>query len=121
MVKQRDTYKFIHDQSVRLMNRGFTPNEIAENVKLPAALNEDFHNQGYYGTVSHNAKAAYQNYMGWFTANPAKLNPLPEAEVAKRYVEMMGGADSILEKASSSFDAAADMGTYEGRKTYRSR
>ncbi len=119
LVKQRDTYKFIHDQSVRLMNRGFTPNEIAENVKLPAALNEDFHNQGYYGTVSHNAKAVYQNYMGWFTANPAKLNPLPEAEAAKRYVELMGGADSILEKASSNFDAAADMDTDEGRKTYR--
>ncbi|MCM0612908.1 MBL fold metallo-hydrolase [Marinobacter sediminum] len=119
LVKQRDTYKFIHDQSVRLMNRGFTPNEIAESVKLPAALQEDFHNQGYYGTVAHNAKAVYQNYMGWFTANPAKLNPLPEPEAAARYVEMMGGADSILEKARSDFDAATDMKTDEGRKTYR--
>lgn len=119
LVKQRDTYKFIHDQSVRLMNRGFTPNEIAESVKLPDALQEDFHNQGYYGTVAQNAKAVYQNYMGWFTANPAKLNPLPEPEAAARYVEMMGGAASILEKARSDFDAATDMKTDEGRKTYR--
>lgn len=119
LVKQRDTYKFIHDQSVRLMNQGLTPNEIAESVKLPDALNEDFHNQGYYGTVSHNAKAVYQSYMGWFTANPAKLNPLPETEAAERYVEMMGGADSILEKARSNFDAAANMSTDEGKKAYR--
>ncbi|MDO6823069.1 alkyl/aryl-sulfatase [Marinobacter sp. 1_MG-2023] len=119
LVKQRDTYKFIHDQSVRLMNRGFTPNEIADNLQLPAALNQDFHNQGYYGTVSHNAKAVYQNYMGWYTANPAKLDPLPEAESAERYVKMMGGADSILEKAQSDFDAAAEMSTVEGKKAYR--
>ncbi|MBK1873589.1 MBL fold metallo-hydrolase [Marinobacter sp. 1-3A] len=119
LIKQRDTYKFIHDQSVRLMNRGFTPNEIADSLKLPATLNEDFHNQGYYGTLSHNSKAVYQHYMGWFTANPAKLDPLPETEAAERYVEMMGGADSILEKAQGNFDAAADMNTSEGKKTYR--
>lgn len=119
LIKQRDTYKFIHDQSVRLMNRGATPSEIAETLQLPAALNQDFHNQGYYGTVSHNAKAVYQNYMGWFTANPAQLNPLPEADKAKRYVDMMGGADNVLEKAREEFEAAADIDTTEGRNTYR--
>jgi alkyl sulfatase BDS1-like metallo-beta-lactamase superfamily hydrolase len=119
LIKQRDTYKFIHDQSVRMLNQGFTPNEIAENLELPAALNEDFHNQGYYGTVKHNAKAVYQGYLGWFTANPAKLNPLPETEAANRYVEMMGGVEAIVNKAQSQFDAASELNTEEGVKSYR--
>ncbi|TNE76665.1 MAG: MBL fold metallo-hydrolase, partial [Gammaproteobacteria bacterium] len=119
LIKQRDTYKFIHDQSVRLMNQGATPREIAETLKLPEALNQDFHNQGYYGTVSHNAKAVYQNYMGWFTANPAQLNPLPESESARRYVEMMGGEEQVVEKARSEFESASDMDVTEGQKTYR--
>jgi linear primary-alkylsulfatase len=119
LAKQRDTYKFIHDQSVRLMNQGATPREIAEQLELPEALMQDFHNQGYYGTVSHNAKAVYQNYMGWFTANPAQLNPLPETESSKRYVAMMGGADSVLENARTEFEAASAMGPQEGRDTYR--
>lgn len=116
---QRDTYKFIHDQTVRLMNQGATPREISEQLQLPPELNQDFHNQGYYGTVSHNAKAVYQYYMGWFTANPAELNPLPESDSARRYVEMMGGASEVLEKARQQFEAAADMGAGEGRDTYR--
>lgn len=119
LITQRDTYKFIHDQSVRLMNQGATPREIAEQLELPKALNQSFHNQGYYGTVSHNAKAVYQHYMGWFTANPSQLNPLPETKSARRYVEMMGGAGSILEKAQQQFEAAADMDATEGRETYR--
>lgn len=117
--KQRDTYKFIHDQSVRMLNQGFTPNEIAEHLHLPDALNQDFHNQGYYGTVKHNAKAVYQSYLGWFTANPAKLDPLPEQEASIRYVEMMGGVENILQKAQTQFDAAANMAPEEGSKAYR--
>ncbi len=117
--KQRDTYQFIHDQSVRMLNQGYTPNEIAENLKMPAALNKDFHNQGYYGTLKHNAKAVYQNYLGWFTANPAKLDPLPEQEASIRYVEMMGGVENILQKAQSQFDAAANMDAQDGSKAYR--
>ncbi|MFY0700028.1 MAG: MBL fold metallo-hydrolase [Bermanella sp.] len=117
--KQRDTYKFIHDQSVRMLNQGFTPNEIAENLTMPDALNQDFHNQGYYGTVKHNAKAVYQAYLGWFTANPAKLDPLPEPQAAVRYVEMMGGVERILQKAQTQFNEAANMSPENGTKTYR--
>ena len=119
LIEQRDTYKFIHDQSVRLLNQGFTPNEIAEQLELPDALNKSFHNQGYYGTIKHNAKAIYQAYMGWFTGNPAKLDALPEAESAKRYVEMMGGVESILSKAQTQFDAAANDDGEAAQKTYR--
>ncbi|MBZ2168280.1 alkyl/aryl-sulfatase [Marinobacter sp. F4216] len=119
LITQRDTYKFIHDQTVRLMNQGKTPNEIAEQLRLPTSLNKDFHNQGYYGTVSHNAKAVYQNYMGWFTANPARLNPLPEPDVARRYIEMMGGAEAVLKKSKQQFASAAELDAADGRDTYR--
>jgi alkyl sulfatase BDS1-like metallo-beta-lactamase superfamily hydrolase len=116
---QRDTYKFIHDQSVRMLNQGLTPNEIAERIKLPESLNKSFHNQGYYGTVKHNSRAVYQNYIGWYTGNPSQLDALPETESAKRYVNMMGGADSIMNKAQSQFKQAANMNVKEGIDTYR--
>ena len=116
---QRDTYKFIHDQSVRMLNQGFTPNEIAENLKLPKTLNQQFHNQGYYGSLSHNAKAVYQAYMGWFTANPAKLNPLPEKAVATRYIDMMGGIDTVLTRATQQFSDADKEDIEDATRSYR--
>jgi len=117
--KQRDTYKFIHDETVRMVNAGATPSEIADNLELPPALKEDFHNQGYYGTVAHNARAVYQYYMGWYDGNPAHLNPLPEAESAERYVAMMGGADRVLEQARAEFEETDEMDPADGRRTYR--
>jgi alkyl sulfatase BDS1-like metallo-beta-lactamase superfamily hydrolase len=103
--KQRDLYKFIHDQSVRLLNHGLTPTEIAEQLKLPASLAGDWSSRGYYGTLSHNAKAVYQFYLGWYDANPADLNPLPRAEMAKKQVEYMGGAEAVLKRAREDFAA----------------
>ncbi len=119
MSQQSDTYKYIHDQSVRLFNTGLTPNEVAEQIKMPASLNNAFHNQGYYGTVKHNAKAVYQGYLGWYTGNPAKLDPLPEAQSAQRYIDMMGGVESVLAKAQTAFDEAANASVEDGTKTYR--
>ena len=103
---QRDTYKFIHDQTVRLFNQGLTPGEIAEVLELPASLRQDFHNRGYYGTVRHNARAVYQNYLGWYDGNPAHLNPLPPVDAGKRYVALAGGADALLDSARAAFDGA---------------
>jgi alkyl sulfatase BDS1-like metallo-beta-lactamase superfamily hydrolase len=103
--KQRDLYKFIHDQTVRLLNHGLTPGEIAEQLKLPASLAGEWYSRGYYGTLSHNAKAVYQFYLGWYDANPADLNPLPRAEAAKKQVEYMGGADAVLKRAREDFRA----------------
>jgi alkyl sulfatase BDS1-like metallo-beta-lactamase superfamily hydrolase len=103
--KQRDLYKFIHDQTVRLLNHGLTPTEIAEQLKLPASLANEWSARGYYGTLSHNAKAVYQFYLGWYDANPADLNPLPRAEAAKKQVEYMGGADTVLKRAREDFKA----------------
>jgi len=103
LANQRDLYKYIHDQSVRLLNQGLTANEIAEQLTLPESLASYFANRGYYGSLSHNAKAVYQYYMGWFDANPAHLNPLTASESSRKYVEMMGGEDNILIKAKTSF------------------
>jgi len=119
LTQQSDTYKYIHDQSVRLFNNGYTPNEIAEEVTLPESLNTEFHNQGYYGTVKHNAKAVYQAYLGWYTANPAKLDPLPETKAAERYMEMMGGVERVVAQAQTAFDAAASGSVEDGTQTYR--
>jgi alkyl sulfatase BDS1-like metallo-beta-lactamase superfamily hydrolase len=102
--KQRDLYKFMHDQTLRLANNGYTPKEIAEQIALPEALDREFYNRGYYGTLSHNSKAVYQHYLGWYDGNPANLNPLPPEASARRYVAYMGGADNILEMASQSFE-----------------
>jgi alkyl sulfatase BDS1-like metallo-beta-lactamase superfamily hydrolase len=77
--------------------------EIAEELVLPTGLGDEFFNRGYYGTLSHNAKAVYQRYLGWFDGNPAHLNPHPPVEVAKRYVAFMGGADAVLKQARASF------------------
>ncbi|MDC0088431.1 MBL fold metallo-hydrolase [Porticoccaceae bacterium] len=98
--QQQDMYKFTHDQTVRLANIGLTPNEIAERLVLPKSLADNFHLRGYYGTLSHNSKAVYQYYFGWYNGNPATLNPLPPVESAQRYVEFMGGAEALLEKAA---------------------
>lgn len=102
MQQQQDMYKFIHDQTLRLANLGFTPREIAEKLELPKSLAGNFHLRGYYGTLSHNSKAVYQHYFGWYEGNPAQLNPLPPAESALRYVEFMGGSQTILERATES-------------------
>ena len=100
----RDTFKFIHDRSLHLANQGYTLPEIGDMVVLPEALQKNWATRGYYGTVSHNARAVYNFYLGYFTGNPAELNPLPPVEAAPRYVEMMGGADVIVTKARQAYD-----------------
>ena len=101
--KQRDAYKYLHDQTVRLMNHGYKADEIAERLTLPASLEKTWHVRGYYGTLSHNVKAIYQRYLGWYDANPAHLNPLPPVERGRKYVEYMGGAAAVIERAREDF------------------
>lgn len=102
--KQRDGYKYIHDQTLRLASKGHTPREIADMLELPESLRTSFPNRGYYGTLKHNAKAVYQKYFGWYDGNPANLDPLPPEDAAVRYVKMMGGSDAILHQAQTDFD-----------------
>lgn len=101
---QRDLYRFIHDQTLRLANEGNTPVEIAEMLKLPESLDKQFYNRGYYGSLSHNVRAQYQLYFGWFDGVPANLNKLTPEDGGKKYVEFMGGADALLKKAKESYD-----------------
>ena len=106
IVKQRDTYQFIHDQTVRQMNAGLNAAEIAENLRLPAALDEHLSVRGYYGTVRHNVKAVYQNYMGWFDAHPSNLDPLPALQASEKYVQLMGGVDKVVAAAQEAMGKA---------------
>lgn len=104
MTRQRDVYRFTHDQTVRMINAGMTGQEIAEAIKLPKSLDDFMNVHGYYGTLKHNSKAVYQFYMGWFDANPANLDPLPPVEVGKRFVDLAGGSDGLMKAAQKSFD-----------------
>ncbi|MBV8682529.1 MAG: MBL fold metallo-hydrolase [Caulobacteraceae bacterium] len=104
LCKQRDLYKYIHDQTLRLANHGLTALEIAEVLELPPPLKAEWHTRSYYGTLNHNAKAVYQRYLGWFDGNPANLHKLPPSEVGPRYVELAGGADALLAHARQAFE-----------------
>lgn len=102
---QRDNYKFIHDQTVRRMNLGETPTEIAEQLIAPEEVASEWSNRGYYGTLRHNAKGVYQRYMGWWDGNPAHLDMLPPTERGQRYVKALGGAKAVLKAARSAMKA----------------
>lgn len=101
---QRDLYRYLHDQTLHLANKGYTPNEIAGQITLPESMDTLFHCRGYYGSISHNVKSQYQMYFGWFDGNPANLNPLPPVELGKKYVEAMGGGSKVLGLAQISYD-----------------
>lgn len=100
-------YKFIADQTLMYVNQGYTSNEIARMIALPAALEKNWYTRQYYGTVSHNAKAVYQKYMGWYDANPVHLAALPPAESARKFVEYFGDVDAVLAKAAKDFEEGA--------------
>jgi alkyl sulfatase BDS1-like metallo-beta-lactamase superfamily hydrolase len=104
LVRQSAAYKYINDQTLRLANSGYDMVEAAEMLKLPAALQSEWGLRGYYGTTNHNVKAAFDKQFGWFNGNPATLHPLPRVEAAKKYVDYMGGADAILQKAKADYD-----------------
>jgi alkyl sulfatase BDS1-like metallo-beta-lactamase superfamily hydrolase len=101
---QRDMYKYTHDQTVRLINAGYTPLEIAEMVKLPKSIAQYFSTRGYYGDLRHNVKAVYQFYIGAYDGNPAHLNPLTPKESDKRHVELMGGVDKVVAARQAAYD-----------------
>jgi alkyl sulfatase BDS1-like metallo-beta-lactamase superfamily hydrolase len=101
--KQRDLYKYINDQTIRLINHGYPPSEIAETLKLPASLSSEWSERQFYGTVSHDSKAVYQRMLGWYDGNPANLNPLPPVQTGRKFVEYMGGSEAVLERARKDF------------------
>lgn len=98
-------YKFINDQTLTYINQGYTSNEISNMIELPEPLEKVWYTRQYYGTLSHNSKAVYQKYMGWYDANPVNLNPLTPSESAKKWVEYLGNVDEVLRMAKADFDA----------------
>lgn len=106
---QRDMYRYINDETLRLANHGYTMVEIAEMFQMPKAIDTHFSNRGYYGSVNHNVKATYVLYLGWFIGNPATLHVLTPVDASKKYVEMMGGVDAVISKAKE----------YYGKGEYR--
>jgi alkyl sulfatase BDS1-like metallo-beta-lactamase superfamily hydrolase len=104
LARQRDVYRYIHDQTLRLANLGFTAGEIAEQLPEPGFMREEFSTRGYYGTLNHNSKAVFQRYFGWWDGVPASLHALPPEEASRKYVEFMGGAQQALAKARKSFE-----------------
>ena len=101
---QRDLYAYLHDQTLRRLNQGYTGIEIAETFQMPPALHNAWHAHGYYGSVSHNVKAVYQRYMGWFDGNPGRLWAHPPEAIGPRYVAAMGGIDRVVELARTAFE-----------------
>ena len=100
----RDHYRYVHDQTLRLMNKGHTPTEIAAEVELPPKIAGTWSARGYYGTTSHNTRAVYQRFLGYFDGVPAHLDPLPPVEAGRRYVDLAGGADALIAKAREAFE-----------------
>ncbi|QIL89586.1 MBL fold metallo-hydrolase [Microbulbifer sp. SH-1] len=103
--KQRDLYKYLNDQTLRMANHGYNMVEAAEMMELPAELAQYWANRGYYGSVNHDTRAVWNYYLGFFDGNPARLYPLPPTEAGKKFVEYMGGADSVLQKVQKDYDA----------------
>ncbi|MFE1166401.1 alkyl/aryl-sulfatase [Nocardiopsis sp. NPDC058789] len=102
--EQRDLYAYMHDQTLRLLNRGLTGPEIAEELRLPEGLERAWSTRGYYGSLSHNVKAIYQRYLGWYDGNPASLWEHPPVESARRYVDTIGGTDTVVARARAYAD-----------------
>ncbi|ABY46521.1 alkyl/aryl-sulfatase [Bacillus mycoides] len=97
-------YKFINDQTLLYINQGYTSTEIADKIQLPTDLAKYWYIRPYYGTPKHNAKAVYQKYMGWYDANPANLDPLPNVKRAEKLIDYMGGSDAVIEKSLIDFE-----------------
>ena len=117
---QRDLYSYLHDQTLRQLNQGFTGIEIAETFQMPPALEKAWHAHGYYGSVSHNVKAVYQRYMGWFDGNPGRLWAHPPEAIGPRYVEAMGGIDKVVEIARNGVRTTATSAGPQHCSTMRS-
>lgn len=103
--RQRDLYRWMHDQTLRLANHGMVPTEIAEALTLPEQFASHADTTGYYGSLVHNVKAVYQRYLSWYDGNPAHLHELPPEDAGARYVELAGGSDRLLDHARAAFDA----------------
>ena len=118
LTSYRDAIQYVHDQTIRNMNKGLTPDELVAVVsKLPPHLANHPWLGEFYGTVKHSVRQIYQGYLGWFEADPTFLDPLPRPERAAHYVAQMGGRDAVVKAAQAAFEQkdfqwAAEILTY---------
>jgi alkyl sulfatase BDS1-like metallo-beta-lactamase superfamily hydrolase len=96
LANQRDAYRYVHDRTLFLANRGATLHELADQTAEAPVQARDFATRGYYGTLNHDMKAVYQRYFGWWDGNPANFNPIPPEQSAPKYVALAGGAEKLL-------------------------
>ena len=114
LIDYRDAIQYVHDQTLRFMNKGYTPDEIKEIVEMPERLKDHPWLGEYYGSYKHSIPAIFAGYLGWYQGDPVTLNPTPWAEKAKRYVELMGGRDKILALAEEAINGTADLAGADG-------
>ncbi len=113
----RDAIAFTHDQTIRLINLGATPDEIAEQVPgLPAHLRDHPWLGEYYGTVKHSARQVFNGQMGWFEGDPTFLDPLPRVERSQRTIALMGGRDAVVKAAQTAFVGADTADKNDGAR-----
>lgn len=105
----RDAIQYTHDQSLRLINKGYTPDDLANAIKLPDFMDRDPWTREMYGTVKHNVREFYVAYISWWNGDPAELDPLPRLEKASRLVALMGGRDRVFAEAEKAFNAGDDQ------------
>ncbi len=114
----RDGIQYVHDQTIRYMNKGFTPDELAQQVKLPPHLFEYApYLRQYYGTVKQAVRQVYAGYLGWYEGDPVALDPLPAKVKAGRLIELMGGVDKVTDAALAAYEVddyqwAAELASY---------
>ncbi|MFA5268251.1 MAG: alkyl sulfatase dimerization domain-containing protein [Methanoregula sp.] len=106
---QRDMYKYINDQTLNLINKGYTMDEIADMIELPDSLEQYWYTHGFYGQVSMGVKATYQKYLGFYDGNPVNLKRLTPEAYAVKMTEYMGGSDAVMPRLKKDYEA----GNYE--------
>ncbi|MFG3141896.1 alkyl/aryl-sulfatase [Streptomyces sp. NPDC048211] len=102
---QRDTYKYLHDQALRLANKGYTPLEAAEEIELPEELGRKWFNRGYHGTLHHDVRAVFTKELGMWDGDPVSLHPHPPVESARRFVALIG-AEKIMDEGRRALASA---------------
>ncbi|XP_065658099.1 linear primary-alkylsulfatase-like [Hydra vulgaris] len=104
----RDAIQLVHDQTVRFINQGYHPDEIANMINLPKLFKKSDYFSEKYGTIRWSSKGLFNGYMGWFSGDVSELEPHTPTEKSKRLIQLGGGINNLLtyaENALSKKDA----------------
>ena len=104
LTEYRDGIQYVHDQTIRLMNKGMTPNQIASQIKLPPKLKDSIYLQEFYGSPSWSSRNVFSGYLGWFDGNPTNLHPLDPQEESIKILQLAGGVERVLSEIKESYE-----------------